>query len=87
MPEGERIADSDGCRWEIVREKGWGTAISGRGHAGPVELRRSRRREVFDLRAAGKTKVIREVRPLVRVNESIADVEAGRVAARIVFAP
>ena len=44
-------------------------------------------REVFELHAAGKTKVIREVRPLVRVNESIADVEAGRVAARIVFAP
>jgi len=42
-------------------------------------------REVFALHAAGKTKVIRETRPLDTVNESIADVEAGRVAARIVF--
>jgi alcohol dehydrogenase, propanol-preferring len=40
---------------------------------------------VFELHAAGKTKVIREVRSLDTVNESIADVEAGRVAARIVF--
>jgi alcohol dehydrogenase, propanol-preferring len=37
--------------------------------------------------ATGRTTVIREVRPLTRVNESIADVECGRVAARIVFAP
>ena len=29
--------------------------------------------------------MIREVRTLEQVNESIADVEAGRVAARIVF--
>jgi propanol-preferring alcohol dehydrogenase len=43
-------------------------------------------REVFELHTAGKTKVIREVRPLSSVNESIADFEAGRVAARIVFA-
>jgi propanol-preferring alcohol dehydrogenase len=44
-------------------------------------------REVFELHVAGQTKVIHEVRPLKRVNESIADVEAGRVAARIVFVP
>jgi propanol-preferring alcohol dehydrogenase len=42
-------------------------------------------REVFELHSAGKTKVIREVRPLEQINESIADVEHGRVAARIVF--
>ena len=35
--------------------------------------------------ASNKTTVIREVRSLDRVNESIADVEAGRVAARVVF--
>jgi propanol-preferring alcohol dehydrogenase len=40
---------------------------------------------VFELHAAGKTHVTREVRPLDTVNESIADVEAGRVTARIVF--
>jgi len=44
-------------------------------------------REVFELHAAGRTHVTREVRPLEQVNESIADVEAGRVTARIVFEP
>ena len=44
-------------------------------------------REVFELHAAGKTRVIRETRPLDQVNEAIADVEAGRVAARIVLEP
>ncbi len=43
-------------------------------------------REVFELHTAGKTRVIREVRSLDQVNEAIADVEAGRVPARIVFA-
>ena len=42
---------------------------------------------VFELHAAGKTHVTREIRPLAQVNESIADVEAGRVAARIVLEP
>jgi alcohol dehydrogenase, propanol-preferring len=42
-------------------------------------------REVFELHAAGKTKVIFEERPLAEVNEAIADVEAGRVPARIVL--
>ena len=36
---------------------------------------------------AGKTRVIRETAPLDQVNEAIADVEAGRVAARIVLEP
>lgn len=44
-------------------------------------------REVFELHAAGKTKVVREVRPLSAVNEAIADVEAARIPARIVFQP
>jgi propanol-preferring alcohol dehydrogenase len=39
------------------------------------------------LHAAGLTKVISETRPLEQVNEAIADVEAGRVAARIVLEP
>ncbi len=33
------------------------------------------------------TKVIREARPLEQVKEAIADVEAGRVVARIVLEP
>jgi propanol-preferring alcohol dehydrogenase len=44
-------------------------------------------REVFELHAAGLTRVIRETRPLDQVNEAIADVEAGHVAARVVFQP
>jgi len=42
-------------------------------------------REVFDLHRAGLTSVVYESRSLERVNESIADVLAGRVEARIVF--
>ena len=44
-------------------------------------------REVFQLHGAGKTRLIREVRPLDAVNESMADVEAGKVAARVVLEP
>ena len=43
--------------------------------------------EVFELHAQGKTHVTREIRPLSDVNQAIADVEAGRVPARIVFHP
>jgi propanol-preferring alcohol dehydrogenase len=43
-------------------------------------------REVFQLHGAGRTRLIREVRPLDTVNEAMADVEAGKVAARVVFA-
>jgi D-arabinose 1-dehydrogenase-like Zn-dependent alcohol dehydrogenase len=42
-------------------------------------------REVFELHAAGRTRVIRETRSLEDINQAIADVEAGRVVARIVF--
>ncbi len=41
--------------------------------------------EVFELHALGRTRVVRETRPLGSVNESIADVLAGRTSARIVF--
>ena len=61
------------------------TVLNGITIQGSIVGTRTDLREVFELHAAGKTKVIREVRPLDRVNESIADVEAGRVAARIVF--
>ncbi len=44
-------------------------------------------REVFALHAAGRTQVIHEIRPLSLVNEAIADVEAGRVSARVVLTP
>jgi len=61
------------------------TVLNGITVEGSIVGTRTDLREVFELHAAGKTKVIREVRTLDTVNESIADVEAGRVAARIVF--
>jgi propanol-preferring alcohol dehydrogenase len=41
--------------------------------------------EVFELHAAGRTRVIYETRPLECVNEAMADVLAGTVKARLVF--
>jgi propanol-preferring alcohol dehydrogenase len=61
------------------------TVLNGITIVGSIVGTRTDLREVFELHAAGKTTVHREVRPLEEVNESIADVEAGRVAARIVF--
>jgi propanol-preferring alcohol dehydrogenase len=63
------------------------TVLHGITIVGSIVGTRADLREVFELHAAGKTRVIREVRPLETVNDSIADVEAGRVAARIVFQP
>ena len=63
------------------------TVLNGITVVGSIVGTRTDLREVFELHAAGKTRVIREVRPLDAVNESIADVEAGRVAARIVLTP
>jgi alcohol dehydrogenase, propanol-preferring len=63
------------------------TVLNGITVVGSIVGTRTDLREVFELHAAGKTSVIREVRPLDQVNEAIADVEAGRVAARIVFEP
>ena len=61
------------------------TVLNGITIVGSIVGTRADLREVFELHAAGKTHVIRETRPLDEVNEAIADVEAGRVAARIVF--
>jgi propanol-preferring alcohol dehydrogenase len=63
------------------------TVLNGIQIIGSIVGTRSDLRRVFDLHAAGKTRVIRETRPLDQVNAAIADVEAGRVAARIVFEP
>jgi alcohol dehydrogenase, propanol-preferring len=63
------------------------TVLNGITIVGSIVGTRADLREVFELHGAGKTKVIREVRSLDTVNDSIADVEAGRVAARIVFQP
>jgi len=61
------------------------TVLNGITIAGSIVGTRTDLREVFELHSAGKTRVIRENRPLETVNQSIADVEAGRVTARIVF--
>jgi alcohol dehydrogenase, propanol-preferring len=61
------------------------TVLNGITVVGSIVGTRSELREVFELHAAGKTRVIRETRRLDDVNEAIADVEAGRIAARIVF--
>jgi propanol-preferring alcohol dehydrogenase len=63
------------------------TVLNGITIVGSIVGTRADLREVFELHAAGKTRVIRETRSLDDVNETIADVEAGRVAARIVFDP
>jgi propanol-preferring alcohol dehydrogenase len=63
------------------------TVLNGITIIGSIVGTRTDLREVFELHAAGKTRVIRETRTLDRINESIADVEAGRVPARIVFTP
>jgi alcohol dehydrogenase, propanol-preferring len=63
------------------------TVLNGITIVGSIVGTRTELREVFELHAAGRTRVIREQRPLAEVNEAIADVEAGRVAARVVFTP
>jgi propanol-preferring alcohol dehydrogenase len=63
------------------------TVLNGITVVGSIVGTRAELRDVFALHAAGKTTVIRETRPLAGVNEAIADVEAGRVAARIVLQP
>ena len=63
------------------------TVLNGITVVGSIVGTRSDLREVFRLHAQGRTGVIRDVRPLAEVNEAIADVEAGRVAARVVFTP
>jgi propanol-preferring alcohol dehydrogenase len=63
------------------------TVLGGIRIVGSIVGTRRDLREVFELHGAGKTRLIREVRPLDSVNESMGDVEAGRVAARVVFEP
>jgi propanol-preferring alcohol dehydrogenase len=63
------------------------TVLNGITIVGSIVGTRAELREVFALHAAGRTTVIRETRSLEQVNEAIADVEAGRVAARVVLEP
>jgi propanol-preferring alcohol dehydrogenase len=61
------------------------TVLNGTSVIGSIVGTRQDLDEVFQLHAAGRTKVIYETRPLASVNESIADVLEGRVEARVVF--
>ncbi|MDX3752717.1 zinc-dependent alcohol dehydrogenase [Streptomyces sp. AK08-02] len=61
------------------------TVLNGTSVIGSIVGTRQDLAEVFQLHAAGRTRVICETRPLAAVNESIADVLRGEVRARIVF--
>lgn len=61
------------------------TVLKGITVTGSIVGTRAELREVLDLHAAGRTRVITEERPLDAVNEAMADVEAGRVPGRVVL--
>ena len=63
------------------------TVLNGITIVGSIVGTRNELREVFELHGAGRTHVIRETRSLHDINEAIADLDAGRVAARIVLEP
>ncbi|MET8033815.1 zinc-dependent alcohol dehydrogenase [Streptomyces sp. NPDC005345] len=63
----------------------FGTVLNGTSVIGSIVGTRQDLAEVFGLHAAGRTRVIRETRPLASVNDSIEDALAGRIKARIVF--
>jgi len=63
------------------------TVLNGITVVGSIVGTRLDLREVFDLHAAGKTRVIREERSLEDVRKAMEDVLAGDVPARIVFRP
>ena len=61
------------------------TVLKGISVIGSIVGTRQDLAEVFDLHAAGRTRVIAEARDLDEVNESVGEVLAGTVAARLVF--
>ncbi|MCW2874338.1 zinc-dependent alcohol dehydrogenase, partial [Actinacidiphila oryziradicis] len=61
------------------------TVLNGTSVIGSIVGTRQDLDEVYQLHAAGRTRVIRETRPLESVNESIEEVLRGQVKARIVF--
>ncbi|MDT5130332.1 MAG: alcohol dehydrogenase, propanol-preferring, partial [Mycobacterium sp.] len=61
------------------------TVINGRTVIGSIVGTRNDLADVFKLHAAGRTTIVAIERKLDEVNESIADVLAGRVPARVVF--
>ncbi|MEU2744917.1 alcohol dehydrogenase AdhP [Streptomyces collinus] len=61
------------------------TVLNGTSVIGSIVGTRQDLDEVFQLHAAGRTKVVYETRPLETVNDSIAEVLNGQIKARIVF--
>ncbi|HST48523.1 zinc-dependent alcohol dehydrogenase [Jatrophihabitans sp.] len=61
------------------------TVLSGKTVVGSIVGTRNDLADVFALHAAGRTKVIAVDRKIDEVNESMADVLAGRIPARVVF--
>jgi alcohol dehydrogenase, propanol-preferring len=61
------------------------TVLNGINIAGSIVGTRLDLQEVYDLHAAGKTRVILETRKLETVNEDFEAVEKGQVSARLVF--
>ena len=74
-------------RENVMRLPIFETVLNGITVVGSIVGTRVDLREVFELHAAGKTKVIYETRPLAQVNEAFEDVLTGHVPARIVFEP
>ncbi|MGW7419164.1 alcohol dehydrogenase AdhP [Streptomyces sp. NPDC054813] len=68
-----------------VRVPIFDTVLNGTSLIGSIVGTRQDLTEVFQLHAAGQTRVICETRPLTSVNESIDEVLRGQVKARIVF--
>jgi propanol-preferring alcohol dehydrogenase len=63
------------------------TVLNGTSVIGSIVGTRADLIEVFDLHAAGRTKVSYETRPLAGINEAIAEVLHGQAKARLVLEP
>lgn len=63
----------------------FGTVLNGITVKGSIVGTRVDLKEVFELHAAGRTRVIYETRDLASVNDAIEEVERGEVDARLVF--
>lgn len=62
------------------------TVLGGIRVIGSIVGTRADLREVFDLHLAGRTNVTHKCLPISQVNQAIADVEAGKIDARVVLA-
>ena len=61
------------------------TVLNGKSVVGSIVGTRNDLADVFELHAAGRTRVISVDRKLDEVNEAVTDVLAGRIPARVVF--